>query len=73
MTDYIDVRFYGHVTIDDERSQRFEAIEREVKAAQKAVSAQRKAAGLPTKGKDAQIAAARAARDVRRSHGAVWA
>lgn len=65
MVDYFDVHFYGHVTIRDERHQRFEAQERFVKAAQKQAAAERKAAGLPTKGKDAQRSAARVARQAR--------
>lgn len=65
MVDYFDVHFYGHVTLRDERHQRFEAQERFVKAAQKRAAAERKAAGLPTKGKDAQRSAARVAHQAR--------
>lgn len=65
MTDHFDVRFYGRVKIQDERSQWFDAQERFVKAAQKSAAAARKAAGLPTKGRDAQWAAARVARQAR--------
>lgn len=73
MTDYFNVRFWGHVRIEDERAQHFNAVEADVKAAQRAASAARKAAGLPTKGKAAQIAASRVAREVRLAAGVCWA
>lgn len=65
MVDYFDRRYYGHVSIRDERWERFAAQERFVRAAQKKAVAERKAAGLPTKGRDAQWAAAKVARAAR--------
>lgn len=64
-SDHFDVRFYSTVKIQDERAQRWEAQERYVKAAQKAAAAERKAAGLPTRGYRAAQAAGRVARQAR--------
>ena len=64
-TDYFDVKFYGGVEIHDEASQWWAAQEAHVREAQRKAAAARKAAGVPTRGRDAQYAAARVARDAR--------
>ena len=68
-SDYFDVHFHSSVTIVDERAQRFEAQERYVRAEQKKAAAERKAAGLPTRGGEAQASAARVANWARREFG----
>lgn len=63
MTDYFHVNYYGQVKITDEAGQWWDGQTRYVRAAQASAAAARKAAGIPTRGSDAQRAAARVARD----------
>jgi len=60
-TDYFDVHFYGDVTLHDEAAQWWDNQERHVRECQRKASEERRAQGLPTKGRDAQYAASRVA------------
>lgn len=68
MTDHFDVHFYGHATLGDEGDQWFQAQEKAVRDAQAAACAARKAAGLPTKGRDAAWESGRVAAQARRDY-----